>query len=807
MKGNLNGCLFVMLTGAIISGCVDVAKKNRELTHLNDARFAETRADAGPTGEISPSSGSPLLVDQAVTVVFDESMDPASLTLGGDLAEDHPAASWSSTRFRNDTVRLVPREGWRRGNNRTLSVGGVGLTGVPSQTVTASYSFFIGFIYVNVANGGIELGTKIRPYNTIQEGIDAASPGFGVLVTGGVYNADYASTGTPVADLAEDVSLFGGFNPNDWDVRDPSLYPSRIQDQSTFGLGCAIYGHTVTNNTVIDGFEISGGRSRVAIAICNEDNASPTIQRNTIFGGRPDQINAMSLISRGISNKNGSSPIIANNHIDGGRPNSLTANSVFSYGIHNTLGASPTVRQNYIHGGAPWVDRESAVGGIYARSYGIYNESTTPLPDIQYNTISGGIPYARNGTHRADASSIGLYSNGASLPVIHANTINGGAPVSVSSSSLEYAHAWSVGVLCEHTPIVNIERNDIEGGRPQSAGRNYGAKSYAYAIELISTREATVRRNDLHGGSPTCQSYGGHALGGATALLYSSSLSDTVFEPNIDISRNTLYGGDVETAAPDYANAFGDTYGVFLYGKNQSSASAIPAQTTMNIEVYNNVIKGGEAEASTSSTSYGILVRGDSSYTNDGTSSVTYNLSIRNNTIDGGQGHHRTYAYSSRPIAEAGCSTIISPQIENNIFYNWSCPSVSCVAINENQEVGNGTSINDPLTVRNNNILTSNVGCSCLPYLDEGSTPLSTIAAMEALTDMTAQNNVDVDPVFSQAQPNPWELTPFSPAVVREGGLNGANEGWGFITDKNGVSRTPLDSSPTGWSMGAYEFQ
>lgn len=50
---------------------------------------------------------------------------------------------------------------------------------------------------------------------------------------------------------------------------------------------------------------------------------------------------------------------------------------------------------------------------------------------------------------------------------------------------------------------------------------------------------------------------------------------------------------------------------------------------------------------------------------------------------------------------------------------------------------------------------------------------------------------------------------------ARQGGLDGAAEGWGFSVDMDGNTRTNLtegpDDSPVndgaaGWSMGAYEF-
>ncbi|MCP4130498.1 MAG: hypothetical protein GY754_05905, partial [bacterium] len=47
-----------------------------------------------------------------------------------------------------------------------------------------------------------------------------------------------------------------------------------------------------------------------------------------------------------------------------------------------------------------------------------------------------------------------------------------------------------------------------------------------------------------------------------------------------------------------------------------------------------------------------------------------------------------------------------------------------------------------------------------------------------------------------------------SDSRLREGGLNGAhpNEEWEYVFDIDNNFRSPLDSSTTGWSMGAYEY-
>lgn len=774
---------------------------------LTGTSLLAREARTGPIGEISPIAGFPLLVDQAITVLFDDSMDPSALSLGGDLAAENPTAIWSSRAYRNDTVRLIPPAGWSPGTNRTLTVRGVNRTGQSSNMIVASFSIYSGFIYVDVANIGTEDGTPSNPYNTIQEGIDNAFPGWAVMVAGGDYNGNFGANGFPVVTLADDISLFGGFNPADWDVRNPALYPTRIIDNSTTGIGRAVYGHTITDKTVIDGFEIIGGSSEQSMAIFNDDHSSPIIQNNSIDGGRPNSAVASILSSYGILNLNVSSPLIQNNSIYGGRPDSTIADVVASFGIVNRSGSSPVIRNNKIDGGDPVIDKQAGTSGASANAFGILNSYPDTAPDIHENDIDGGSPYAYSGNHQASARSTGIRSSSAFSPSIANNNIYGGNPLAISSSTVHPTSAWSVGIIGWEGTLLEITGNRINGGNLRSVSRNYVAQGYSIAVASYTNQSVVLEDNELYAGSPFCQSYGPTAQCNAYGFYCENAHQDEVAQPTLVVGNNAIDGGKATAFGSVSGDAYGFVMGLFFSVINKSSTTLIPSRTMIDVEVFNNVINGGEAEAATDSISRGIFVTGNANYITVGSSEVIFDMSILNNTIDGGQGQDKAMAYSASPYAAQGCTTTISPRIENNIIFSSASTPPTHTGIHEMPESGAGTSINDPLTVQNNDIFAYNNGNNWIPYWDEGSTAIPNIQAMEALNDMTAQGNVDVDPVFDMGSPDQRHLGPNSPVAVTQGGLNGANQGWSFTIDKDGNLRSPLDTSPTGWSMGAYEFQ
>lgn len=125
------------------------------------------------------------------------------------------------------------------------------------------------------------------PYTAIQEAIDAAEDGDTIRVAAGTY------TGTMVCDvwgsgtftntlcITEDITLLGGYNPVDFDIRDPNQYTTTIKWDGEPGY--VVIDLVNGTNATIDGFEITGAVGAPIGAIYVRDSA-PTISHNRIVG-------------------------------------------------------------------------------------------------------------------------------------------------------------------------------------------------------------------------------------------------------------------------------------------------------------------------------------------------------------------------------------------------------------------------------------------------------------------------------------------------------------------------------------------
>jgi hypothetical protein len=179
---------------------------------------------------------------------------------------------------------------------------------------------------------------------------------------------------------------------------------------------------------------------------------------------------------------------------------------------------------------------------------------------------------------------------------------------------------------------------------------------------------------------------------------------------------------------------------------------------------------------------------------------------LRNNTISGGR--------SGGDWTVAVFNQTAQPVIQNNVI----------MTVDGSGRIGvfEYDADADPQALQNNDIYNCPSG---LYYDADGSGYLFSAAEINNYTLTTqdagalSDSNTDVDAILADPdgpdddqatlQDNDWRLSSGSPATVTSGGLNGAhsNAGWGFNTDFNGWSRSPLDdSNTTGWSMGAYEY-
>jgi hypothetical protein len=180
--------------------------------------------------------------------------------------------------------------------------------------------------------------------------------------------------------------------------------------------------------------------------------------------------------------------------------------------------------------------------------------------------------------------------------------------------------------------------------------------------------------------------------------------------------------------------------------------------------IYNNVVYVADA---TGNGGYGIqTVRGSN---------------IRNNTI--------IFNHSaSRYGIQISSGTSGTTNIENNIIYSPNAGGTCVYAATATQK---------PAVIANNSMF----NCATNYYL-EATTPYSLAnLGMSGIT--TTSGNLEYDMVGASCFTNmgawDWSLTASCGTNVRQGGLDGSANSWGFTTDFTRSTRT----AP--WSIGAFE--
>jgi len=352
----------------------------------------------------------------------------------------------------------------------------------------------------------------------------------------------------------------------------------------------------------------------------------------------------------------------------------------------------------------------------------------------------------------------------------------------------------------------------------------YGGYNYDFTVRKPASYPSVIR--DITG-----------AVVGTAANPNFAVIADNVYAVSKDgtgstITNTTLVDGftiqgmlNVPTATADYttairvhsgaAPAFANNW--IFGGEGKLESIGILAVDSAPL-IYNNAINGGFAPTTlgASNFTFGIYASGAAAtptiinnlvYGGDNTiSSSAYYLVngagvLRNNILSGGSGTSNSIAVS----LVSGTMVSTNPNIDNNILFTRTGAGTT-VCLNESTSGGDST----PASFRNNDLF----DCAVL-YVDNqlgcnSSSNCTSIAQVNGLA--VASANVAVNPQFANIygpdgvigslEDNDWHFSAVSPVSVTAGGLNGIDQGWSFITDKDNVVR-PASGTP--WSMGAYE--
>jgi len=386
------------------SGLIEAIAEGSTDVHVstNDGDFTDTcTVTVIVTVEIVPVTG--VSLDQSnITVAVNDTQQLTATVEPSDATDK--SVRWESS---NDSVALVDSSGLITAQSEgttTISVYTNDGDFTDSCTVYTSISLDI---YVHIDGNDAQIGTSFEPKATIQAAIEAAasrSPTVDVRVSGGTYVIN--SSINNIIEIQAGVSIYGGYNPTNWNDRDPSSFVTAVENDGTSGgssftptCTVLISGSSIQANTILDGMSIYSGTGDSVAAVIIENSASPTLINLRIYGSGADTYSyglfcsyaasttsiedsyiyggSGSSASRGIFNSK-SSPTIVRSSISGG-------DGGYSYGIYNVNDSSPIIRNCNIHGGT----------SISAVSKGIQNSSGCNSIIVN-NTIYSGSGYERN---------------------------------------------------------------------------------------------------------------------------------------------------------------------------------------------------------------------------------------------------------------------------------------------------------------------------------------------------------------------------------------------------------------------------
>ncbi|MBN1264249.1 MAG: right-handed parallel beta-helix repeat-containing protein [Anaerolineales bacterium] len=348
-------------------------------------------------------------------------------------------------------------------------------------------------------------------------------------------------------------------------------------------------------------------------------------------------------------------------------------------------------------------------------------------------------------------------------PGITGNTIVDGLVLQAGSGTRPAA------VLCEGSPVFH--RNSILGGQ---------ATSIAYGILIRENASPELSENKISGGRSEQQAI-------AVSVGHDSSPV---------ITHNTISGEDTQNGTVHAIYNIGASPLIacnILEGgscvSSQCYSAAIRDGRASSSVIYNNIIHGG-----TGYRTYGII-------TSDGS-----NPSILNNSIQAGPAAHTaTGIYIKNDD---------NPRIINNLIFTSGGQARYCIYENNPGSFpGHPNPDSNPGILRNNNFFACPT--ALLSWFNETSatshsvTDLETpVTTAEDGTGALAQWGNIFEDISSDLDPALKYLGNLSAVFFDTGGVNGLTEPYPlpFEDDFDGQARTPTDSSPTGWSMGAYEY-
>lgn len=305
-----------------------------------------------------------------------------------------------------------------------------------------------GVLYVHHSGELDDTCTIDDPANTVQRAINLISAfGFSgpveIHVAGdetdtqvyGPYNP-----GDPVISLVNDVSILGGYDPDDWNSRNWETYRTVITDGTTWNdrSFSTVYGDGVSN-VVLNGLDIrgsatTGGYNTAAIKITGS-SSDVQIRRCYVEGGAT---NTDMTYSTSIEIVDSDVTVLQNHSISGG--GGYTSVGIYVLGTSSDVGI---LGNDLITGGSPYAGPNSTAGAV-----SIEQANTITIRD---NTIRPADIGAS-----VETNAYGVFHDGGGSVLMNSIVIDKNIIL-----GQEAGNAWIHGVYVKDTPSLDIRNNFI----------------------------------------------------------------------------------------------------------------------------------------------------------------------------------------------------------------------------------------------------------------------------------------------------------------------------------------------------------
>ncbi len=720
----------------------------------------------------SPPSGSSFLNLNPIYIIFTESMDPATLSLGGTMASQ-ASALWYPYQFADQYLILLPTSGWPVGPGQTLTIDADDLSGDPLPTFSLTYTITQDTTAPTLSSVTPTDGASIWDVTEIRFVFDetlnsAVAPTFGGSMASQVNGYQYSSTnigGDTLIVQTKTTAVPGGrwtagtARTLDVTVEDPSGNSTTTSgidfDISAISTGI-VYVSTSGNDanagtadapklTVGAGYSavqqlMGTGRVHVAAGSYTE-NLWPQTEGISLYGGYSAASWAIRDPAVHVTTLNAATSTQPAIWMSGYSTTITNATVIDGFTLSGDKGlivqyASPTISNNVINS-TTWL-------ALLVGNHG--------SPVITNNVINA--PHQTGTPNGSQGVDIQLLDTGTASNVTFTNnTVNPGSCVSP----------------CTATAV----RVTIANGSATISGNTMTAGAARDTRGLLISNKAayTVTNNVISAGGATRDTKGLYYQGGvgSTITIRDNVIdgSDALWAMGLDLEHNG-------TAIVERNTVYARSNGSSVSGSISTSHALHGSIDAMTIR--NNVFIGGIGFHNTT-VSFG------------GTGS----RDLLNNTIIGGTGSHN--------INVALIIGGAAGRIENNIVIdtgNRMSGGATCIQ-------GDMNSAAPVFTLKNNDIFGP---CTNLVYDSDGGCGGGNYCNLTQLNSLGANfgGNVETDPLFTDADgadndvstpaDNVYTLSSSTPVSVYEGGLDLSLE---FTTDRLNVTRT------SDWSMGAYE--